>query len=387
MRCAESGALRKVEPRQKEVASLETGATRWSQSVKAANACRETQRCGECRARHEELGGRLPPGIGAVQDPGTDVDALVEECAELHKAADGAHQVPNYGEAPVVSLCESQCDAMESATRDGGGEAEAKGDTAACKPSGGKPSVDDSDTLDNGRDNDDCQVSECRDGNGCERKLGDQEVGHSFATVGKFLARFYCQDSCEYWHTDNMLSSQQFGSPRRAELLSGRSAGMAGCVFVSVYACLCLLAVPFSARNVCWVWVGVAPAVRLELCAMPAAEPIRVRTHCRDTRLCRCGVQPGSPRSHAEPAHSGMLQEPCCLQCHRWCGGVRDVPGTQRQYVLARELGGCVTAPSQSFCRVDCFVVFCSRLSVANLHDCVVACRDGRVVCRTRCVV
>jgi len=188
---------------------------------------------------------------------GTDVDALgsmLMECteqlspslSELHKAAGGAHQDlaalaervdslgaarPNNREAPVVSLCESQCDAVESATRDGGGEAEAKGDTAACKPSGGKPSVDDSDTHDNDCDNDDCQVSDCRDGNGCKRKLGDQEVGHSFATVGKFLARFYCQDSCEYWHTDNMLSSHQFGSPRRAELLSGRSAGMAGCVF------------------------------------------------------------------------------------------------------------------------------------------------------------
>ena len=103
--------------------------------------------------------------------------------------------------------------------------AEAKGDTAASKPCGDEPSIDESGTLGN---DDDSHGSDCEDGN--SYKLGDQEVGHSFATVGKFLARFYCQDSREYWHTVNMLSSQQLGSARRAELPSGRSAGMTGCV-------------------------------------------------------------------------------------------------------------------------------------------------------------
>ena len=184
----------------------------------------------------------------AVQDTGIGVDALgsvLKECTELHSAADGAHQDlaalaerdgslgaarPNNGEALVVSLCDV---AMESTTRNGAGEAESKGDAAASEHSGGKPSVDESSTLGNDDDSDGGNDSECRDGNGC--KLGDQEVVHSFATVGNFLARFYCQDSREYWHTDNMLSSQQFGSPTCAQLPRGRSAGMAGCVF-----CVCV---------------------------------------------------------------------------------------------------------------------------------------------------
>jgi len=220
LRCAESGALRKVEPRQKEVESLETGATRWSQSVKAANACRETPRCGECRARHEELGGRLPPGIGAVQDPGTDVDALVEECAELHKAADGAHQVPNYGEAPVVSLLDVAVESVtQRITRDGVGEAETKGDTMS-EPSDSKPSVHERGTLGNDDDNNDNECS------------GDQAVGLGL--------QICCQDSREHWHIDNMLSSQQFSSAPCAQLPSGRSAGMAGCVSMCVCAVVCV---------------------------------------------------------------------------------------------------------------------------------------------------
>jgi len=246
----ESGVLRKVERRKKEVESLETGATRWSQAKRRtlAEKCR-TQASTAARveqdARNLEIDLRrartTAHGTGAVQDSGTDADVLgsmLKECTELRKAAAGAHQDldalaervdslvaarPNNGGAPVVSLPDV---AVAIATHDGAGEAETKGDTAASEPtSAGKGNSDDSD---------DSTDSDCRDGGSC--KLGDQEVAHSFATVGKFLARFYCQASREYWHTDNMLSSQQLGSAR---LLSGRSAGTAGCVFM----CLCKLCV------------------------------------------------------------------------------------------------------------------------------------------------
>ena len=282
----ESGVLRKVELRMKEVESLRTGATRWSQSKlqKLAEKCRtqastaasvaEDARAFEIDLRRARTTAR---GTSAVQSSGTDADVLgsmLKECTELRKAAAGARQDlaalsecvdslvaarPSKGEAPVVSLPNV---AVAVVARDGAGEAETKGDadTATSEPRGGKVSVDEG----NGDDSDDSDDSDCGDGNGY--KLGDQEVAHSFATVGKFLARFYCQASHEYWHTDNMLSSQQLGPARHAGLLCGRSTGTAGCVFM----CLCKTCVLVC---VCFMCMG------QRACLYARVRPAQFRTH------------------------------------------------------------------------------------------------------------
>ena len=261
----ESGVLRKVELREKEVGALDVGAARLSQSKlrMLAEKCRRQASTAASVAEYARTletdlrrASRTARGTSAVQYSETDADAgsMLKECAELRKAADGARQDlvalaervdslvaarPNNGEASVVSLPDV---AVAVVARDAAGEAETKGDTATSEPRGGKVSIDEG----NGDDSDDSDDNDCGDGNGC--KLGDQEVAHSFATVGNFLARFYCQASHEYWHTDNMLSSQQLGPARHAGLLSGRSTGTADCVFMCVCLCACAPCAWDSAR-------------------------------------------------------------------------------------------------------------------------------------------